>query len=275
MSKLKYLVMAIIALVMTSCGGKEKAGEGKEEAGDYVTLEIQETNMGSFSNYGSFSGEVKLKLNATEEKTEEGSEYFVSIPLTITSDVAWKYNLRFQLTVADEDYSTIEQLGYFIIHGEHDFDSDYDQYLVSGDVRQDFKVRLTDEEWKAIQEGGKYLVIMSKTDSDNICSHDGSKTSSFSDPSDNDDDDSFSSSGDEDWDAILDSYEEYVNNYISLLKKAKNGDMDALSEYPTVMENAQELSEKLQNAQGSMSSSQLSRYTKITTNMTEAAASMN
>ena len=166
--------MAIIALVMTSCGGKE-------EAGDYVTLEIQETNMGSFSNYGSFSGEVKLKLNATEEKTEEGTEYIVSIPLTITSDVAWKYNLKFLLTVADEDHSTIKELGYLYIKGEHDFDSDYSNYLVSGDVRQDFEVRLTDEEWKAIQEGGKYLVIMSKTDSDNICSRGGSKTSSFSD----------------------------------------------------------------------------------------------
>lgn len=268
MSKIKYFVMAVITLVMASCGGKD-------EAGDYVTLEIQETNMGSFSNYGSFSGEVKLKLNATEEKTEEGTEYIVSIPLTITSDVAWKFSLRFLLTVADEDHTTIKELGYLIIKGEYDFDSDYSNYLVSGDVRQDFKVRLTDEEWKAIQEGGKYLVIMSKTDSDDISSRDGSKTSSFSDPSDNDDDDSSSSSGDEDWDAILDSYEEYVNNYISLLKKAKDGDMDALSEYPSILENAQELSEKLQNAKGSMSSSQMSRYAKITTNMTKAAASMN
>lgn len=92
---------------------------------------------------------------------------------------------------------------------------------------------------------------------------------------DTDAEDTNATSDSEDWDAVLDSYEEYVNNYISLLKKAKNGDMDALSEYPTVMKDAQELSEKLQKAKGSMSSSQLSRYTKITTNMTKAAASMN
>lgn len=267
MKTIKYFAMAAIALVMASCGGKE-------EASDYVTLEIEETNMGSFSNYGSFSGEVKLKLNTTEEKTEDGAEYIVSIPLRITSDVAWKYNLRFLLTVADEDHSTIKELGYLIIKGEYDFDSDYRKYLVSGDVRQDFKVRLTDKEWKAIQEGGKYLVIMSKTDSDDICSRDGSKTSSSIDTSDNDDDDSYSSSDDEDWDAVLDSYEEYVNNYISLMKKAKDGDMDALSEYPSILENAQELSEKLQNAKGSMSSSQLSRYVEITNKMTQAAANM-
>ena len=87
-------------------------------------------------------------------------------------------------------------------------------------------------------------------------------------------DDTNATSDAEDWDAILDSYEEYVNNYISLLKKAKNGDMKALSEYPAVMDDAQELSEKLQNAKGSMSSSQLSRYTRITTKMTQAAASI-
>lgn len=280
MSKIKYFVMAVITLVMASCGGKE-------EAGDYVTLEIQETNMGSFSNYGSFSGEVKLKLNAAKEKTEQGAEYIVSIPLTITSDVAWKYFLQFQLTVADEDHTTIKELGDFSIEGEHDFntDTDYKNYLVSGEVRQEFKVRLTDEEWKAIQEGGKYLVIMSETDSDEIRPRGGSKTSSSIDTSDNDDndsssssdnddDDSSSSSDNEDWDAVLDSYEEYVNDYISLMKKAMNGDRDALSKYPSILENAQELSEKLQNAKGSMSSSQLSRYVKITNKMTQAAVNM-
>ena len=93
------------------------------------------------------------------------------------------------------------------------------------------------------------------------------------DSSESDDEEVDSSeSKDEDWDATLDSYEKYVNDYISLMKKAKKGDMDALSEYPSILENAQKLSEKLQNAKGSMSSSQLSRYVKITNKMTQAAA---
>lgn len=89
-----------------------------------------------------------------------------------------------------------------------------------------------------------------------------------------DDSETDSTEDSEDWDALLDSYEKYVDDYISLLKKAKDGDMDALSEYPSILENAQELSEKLQKAKGSMSSSQLSRYTKITNNLTQAAANM-
>lgn len=103
--------------------------------------------------------------------------------------------------------------------------------------------------------------------SDSASSDDGSYSS------DDDDDDSYSS-GSQDWDALLDSYEEYVDKYISYVRKAAQGDMSALSEYPSLMEKAQEFSEKMQNAQGDMSSSQWSRYMRITNKMTQAAANM-
>lgn len=82
---------------------------------------------------------------------------------------------------------------------------------------------------------------------------------------------SSSSSGSEDWDALLNSYDSYVTKYISLMKKAKNGDMSALSEYPALMQKAQELSDKLSRAQGEMTASQLSRYMEITNKMARAA----
>lgn len=78
------------------------------------------------------------------------------------------------------------------------------------------------------------------------------------------------SSGSEDWDSLLDTYESYVDKYISYMKKAANGDMSALSEYPALMEKAQELSEKIENAKDDMSSSQLKRYMNITMKMTNA-----
>jgi hypothetical protein len=78
------------------------------------------------------------------------------------------------------------------------------------------------------------------------------------------------SSGSEDWDSLLDTYESYVDKYISYMKKAANGDMSALSEYPALMEKAQELSEKIDNAKDDMSSSQLKRYMEITMKMTNA-----
>lgn len=78
------------------------------------------------------------------------------------------------------------------------------------------------------------------------------------------------SAGSEDWDSLLDTYESYVDKYISYMKKAANGDMSALSEYPALMEKAQELSEKIENAKDDMSSSQLKRYMEITMKMTNA-----
>ena len=86
-------------------------------------------------------------------------------------------------------------------------------------------------------------------------------------------DDSYigSSSESSDWDELLDSYEQYVDDYISLLKKAKSGDVSALSEYASVFDDANELSDKLQNAKSEMSASQLSRYNKITMKMAKAA----
>lgn len=92
-----------------------------------------------------------------------------------------------------------------------------------------------------------------------------SSSSSSSSSSDNS-----SSSSDEDWDVILDEYEEYVDDYVALYKKAMNGDMDALSEYAEVLKDAQDLSNKLSKAKGSMSSSQVARYTKITNKMANA-----
>ncbi|MDY6374081.1 MAG: DUF6591 domain-containing protein, partial [Bacteroidales bacterium] len=91
--------------------------------------------------------------------------------------------------------------------------------------------------------------------------------------SDDDKDDS-SSSGDEDWDSLIDSYEEYVDKYISYMEKAMKGDMSALAEYPSLLEKVEEYSTKMNKAKGNMSSSQMSRYMKITNKMTEAAMKM-
>lgn len=95
---------------------------------------------------------------------------------------------------------------------------------------------------------------------------------SYSDDYDSDSDvDTSSSSGSEDWDAFLDSYEKYVDKYVSFAKKAAKGDMSAMAEYPSLMKKAQEFSDKLQNAKGDMSASQWTRYNKISTKMMKAA----
>ena len=100
-------------------------------------------------------------------------------------------------------------------------------------------------------------------------------SSSFDDGDDDDDDDddevSSTTSSSTDWDAFLDDYEEYIDNYIALMKKAKNGDMSAMSEYSSMLSKAQSMQTKLDKAQGEMTSAQIARYTKLNAKLAKAA----
>lgn len=74
-----------------------------------------------------------------------------------------------------------------------------------------------------------------------------------------------------DWDSILDDYETYIDKYIKLYKKAKNGDMDALTEYPALLEKAQSLADKLSKAQSDFKPAQASRFLKLQQKLANAA----
>ena len=50
-----------------------------------------------------------------------------------------------------------------------------------------------------------------------------------------------------------------------------DGDISALSSYMDLLENAEDLAEKLEDAEDEMSVSQMERYAKITAKLTEAA----
>ncbi len=82
-------------------------------------------------------------------------------------------------------------------------------------------------------------------------------------------------SNNENWDQMLDDYESYVTEYVSLYKKAMKGDADALSAYPELLEKAENLQNSMQEAEKnkSLSSSQLKRMAKIQLKMLEAIQS--
>lgn len=73
-----------------------------------------------------------------------------------------------------------------------------------------------------------------------------------------------------DWDSVLDEYEDYVDQYVKLYKKAMAGDMSAMSEYAGMLEKAQSLFSKLENAQGEMTAAQISRMNSIQMKMVNA-----
>lgn len=80
--------------------------------------------------------------------------------------------------------------------------------------------------------------------------------------------------GSKDFDAFLKSYEEYVDQYIKLLKKSKNGDMSALTGYAEYLEKATDLSDKMEKAESEMTSAQMAKFLKIQAKLTQAAADM-
>lgn len=76
------------------------------------------------------------------------------------------------------------------------------------------------------------------------------------------------------WDDVLNDYDEYVDNYIKVMKKAADGDIDAIGESADLMQKAQSLGDKLENAKSSMNGSQMNRFLKIQQKLVNAAANM-
>lgn len=72
------------------------------------------------------------------------------------------------------------------------------------------------------------------------------------------------------WDSVLNEYENFVDQYIKLYKKAMDGDMDALAEYTSYLEKINALADNLDAAEGTMTTTQMNRYFKITEKMTNA-----
>lgn len=88
-----------------------------------------------------------------------------------------------------------------------------------------------------------------------------------------DDDDTYANSNSsKKWDAVLDSYEQYIDKYIKVLKKVNAGDMNAYSEMADLMEKCEELSEQIDDAEDEMSVAQMARFQKIAAKMATAAS---
>lgn len=100
-------------------------------------------------------------------------------------------------------------------------------------------------------------------------------TDDFGDATDETEDESSSDeTASADVEELLDSYESYVDEYISFMKKAVSGDMTAMAKYPELLQKARDFSEKCEAAKGDFTSAQLNRYMEITAKMTEAAKDM-
>ena len=252
-----------------------------------VTLKV-EAELGELADYIKLTDQ-EVVVNMSDEKNDDGVDCKVitsSLALEVTKSVASNYDMDFDVEVLDENHVNIGTLPGFKIEEGYDYDNgDLSHFLNAGSVRAQMRaskkvVKLTpkdQEKWNKILKEGAYILIKpgysgakyaeykAKSSNTEVLESSNGTITEDEDTADS------SSASSQDWDAMLDSYEEYVDKCISIAKKMAEGDMTAMTEYPALMSKAQEFCDKMENAKGSMSASQLARYTKLTEKMLKAA----
>ena len=298
MKKLNCFLVLMLTLFMASCGNSGKGETGDSDNPNEVKLKV-DMDLGELGEYLTVDDEVLIKLEEAEEDGVQGYVITSSIGVNVKKTVASNYSFGFDAEILDGNHIRIANFPSFEIESKRDYDNgDYSSVLYSGQKWATVKVGTKKEDWEKkdhemwekIRKEGVYIRIepryssakfvaykgSNNSSSEGMTSDDSSSDDDIASISDESDDDIVStSSGSEDWDELLKSYEQYVDKYISYLKKASKGDMTALSEYPALMEKAQKFSEKMKNAQSDMSASQWAKYNKITMKMLEAAQNMN
>lgn len=261
MKTFKLIMVAFWALAIVSCGGK-KGGDSFEVSVDNTTI------GGKLSSYFTLVDKTyKYKKGIVDE---------VNVELQCIEPLPENLKAYIAVEVLDEDGNVISAR-----KADAWSFSDYD-VLRQASSGQTVTIKIENHENVGEEIPAKIRLssIVEEDDeingSNSLTSDENSSDDDVASILDESDDDIIStSSGSEDWDNLLQSYEQYVDKYISYLKKASKGDMTALSEYPALMQKAQEFGDKMKNAQSNMSASQWAKYNKITMKMLEAAQEMN
>lgn len=270
-----FIVMCLVSLLsFTSCNN---AKDGKVEL-DVTNAEVEGDNNdivsiedGNYTLVGTVKGDmgqelyiqVKVRLkNPVKKSAEEISFVTGNVNLEIIDE---NDMLMIKLPLKEN-----EEFKKFITEGKEDDTKEFKFSYVMNDkdqyaqiMKEAKSVKLVDlslynyENTDMIADEGSASYdedIDNSSDIDN--SDDNDETS--------DDDSSFDeTSEDNNLDELLDKYEEYYDTYISLMKKAKNGDMSAVVEYGKYLKKSQELSKKIEQAKGDLTTSQLARFQKI------------
>ena len=270
-----FIVMCLVSLLsFTSCNN---AKDGKVEL-DVTNAEVEGDNNdivsiedGNYTLVGTVKGDmgqelyiqVKVRLKNPVKKSAEEISF-------VTGNV--------NLEIIDEnDMSMIklplkenEEFKKFITEGKEDDTKEFKFSYVMNDKDQYAQIM---KEAKSVKLVDLSLYNYENTDmiaDEGSASYDEDidNSSDIDNSDDNDettdDDSSFDeTSEDNNLDELLDKYEEYYDTYISLMKKAKNGDMSAVVEYGKYIKKSQELSKKIEQAKGDLTTSQLARFQKI------------
>ena len=258
-----FLSVAVFMLVLaTSCSDSKD--------GNKVTLTV-ESELGQLSKYLSVKDkDVTVTLSEKTKKKDDSKEetykiIAASLAVSVDKAVASDYDIDLSGEVLDENHIKISDLSSFSIETNFDSDNgDLNNILQAGNTRAQLEKGTKDwteedQVWDEICTKGKYLVIKPAWDTAKYAPYEkGSSDNSSVETSSSDEE-----MADGDFDEYLDTYEEFCNEYTDLLKRAGEGDADAISEYPEILKKAQELGEKMQKVQGYATPEQIARFAEI------------
>ena len=288
----KIFMIAALAATLVSCGGNEKKQEKKEF--EPVTVEATLYKGESISKSSSCSTEVSDYLAIDTENGDkieikaEKEDYLIAVkakvPIKVLKPVenmGSYFSFALELLDADNEYVTSlspnsadkETLENALKKGTPEVvEVSFKGTILEYDVDKLEKVkyyRLRNVSFDTASSSSS----SSNDDSDVSSSSSSSSSVSSYGSDDNDDDDNgsvSSSSSSNDWDALLDDYERYVDDMISLVNKVKAGDPTVMAEYSAAVSDAQEISNKLAKAKGTMTAAQINRYNKLMAKYTKA-----
>lgn len=263
------ILFFILSITIAACGGDPNSAklEIRAELGEldeFINLENQD---------------VVMKL---DNGIEEGETYVIlstTIPFIVKTPIASNHKFQWTGEVLDKYLNKIAIVPEdFEIESKTDFSNvDFSNILHKGKLRAVSEMRIPKEKWDKSEEAqllwdkirkeGKYLVIKNAY-SDAKYSAYGNPTSEMEEVIDTSTENNTVSSSD--WDALLDEYEIYVNKLVDIYKKVQSGDMNAMTEYASLLESAENLNRKLENAKNDMNPAQVARLNKIVSKMSQS-----
>ena len=270
-----FIVMCLVSLLsFTSCNN---AKDGKVKL-DVTNAEVEGDNNdlvsiedGNYTLVGTVKGDmgqelyiqVKVRLKNPVKKSAEEISF-------VTGNVNLEIIDKNDMSMIKLPLKENEEFKKFITEGKEDDTKEFKFSYVMNDKDQYAQIM---KEAKSVKLVDLSLYNYENTDmiaDEGSASYDedidNSSDIDNSDDNDETDDDDSSfdeTSEDNNLDELLDKYEEYYDTYISLMKKAKNGDMSAVVEYGKYLKKSQELSKKIEQAKGDLTTSQLARFQKI------------
>lgn len=271
--KIGSMVLSLLMIFgLGSCGGGNSDPnslklEVKPELGDlgkFMTIENKEAviSLSEFSD----EGKPCIKIAST-------------LQVKVKEDVASDWGFELDVVILDENMNELTDFGYYDIEDRYDYSV---HYLTVGDYRAVMDESDSKEKWDGkasamwdmMREKGKYIALKPRSSSSKFVPYKGAANSESSEEIDESDEvvaeEVVANSGNEDWDKILDEYDAYCTKLVSYAKKVQAGDMSAMTEYTSLLESAQSLQEKLENAGANLSAAQAARLNKIAAKMANA-----